>query len=99
MEKDDLETYQAQLAQVDAALSSDPDNTELSSLKSELQELIELTKATLAQLEETVQTRLGSTIHGLFTRDPRQNTIVPLISDADAQRLLSSGSQVVLFVQ
>ena len=51
MEKDDLETYQAQLAQVDAALSSDPDNTELSSLKSELQELIELTKTAIAQQE------------------------------------------------
>ena len=49
MEKDDLETYQVQLSQVELALTSDPDNAELASLKSELQELIELTKATIAQ--------------------------------------------------
>ena len=51
MEKSDLETYQVQLSQVELALSSDPDNAELSSLKSELQELIDLTKAAIAQQE------------------------------------------------
>jgi len=51
MEKDDLETYQVQLSQVELALAADPGSTELSSLKSELQELIELTKAAIAQQE------------------------------------------------
>ncbi|KAJ7925854.1 hypothetical protein B0H13DRAFT_1102923 [Mycena leptocephala] len=48
MEKADLETYQVQLSQVDLAISSDPDNAELVSLRSELKELIELTKSALA---------------------------------------------------
>lgn len=47
----DVETYQAQLAQVEAALQSDPSNEGYESLRSELAELIELTKATLAQQE------------------------------------------------
>ncbi|KAI0094731.1 hypothetical protein BDY19DRAFT_982131 [Irpex rosettiformis] len=51
MEKDDLETYQVQLSQVDLALLADPDNAKLAELKAELQELIDLTKAALAQQE------------------------------------------------
>jgi survival-of-motor-neuron-related-splicing factor 30 len=51
MEKADLETYQVQLSQVELALSSDPANAELASLRSELKELIELTQATLSQAE------------------------------------------------
>jgi len=51
MDKADLETYQAQLDQVELALQTDPSNAELASLKSELQELIELTKAAIAQHE------------------------------------------------
>jgi survival-of-motor-neuron-related-splicing factor 30 len=51
MSSEDLETYQVQLAQVEEALSTDPENQELSSLRSDLQELIKLTKAALAQLE------------------------------------------------
>lgn len=51
MDKADLETYQVQLSQVELALAADPTNTELTELKSELQELIELTKAALAQQE------------------------------------------------
>ncbi|GJE87579.1 TUDOR domain-containing protein [Phanerochaete sordida] len=51
MDKADLETYQVQLDQVELALQTDPSNTELSSLKAELEELIELTKAAIAQQE------------------------------------------------
>ena len=51
MDKTDLETYQVQLAQVELALSADPSNTELSSLRSELKELIELSQAAIAQAE------------------------------------------------
>ncbi|KAJ7619099.1 hypothetical protein DFH06DRAFT_1235291 [Mycena polygramma] len=52
MEKADLETYQVQLSQVDLAISSDPDNAELVSLRSELKELIELTKTAIAAQAE-----------------------------------------------
>ncbi|EIM92975.1 uncharacterized protein STEHIDRAFT_152266 [Stereum hirsutum FP-91666 SS1] len=49
MDKADLETYQVQLSQVELALSADPENTELVSLRSELIELIDLTQTSLAQ--------------------------------------------------
>ena len=48
---DDLETYQVQLAQVELALAADPSSTELSSLRSELKELIELSQVAIAQAE------------------------------------------------
>lgn len=48
MDKADLETYQVQLSQVELALAADPENNELTSLRSELKELIELTQAALA---------------------------------------------------
>jgi hypothetical protein len=51
MDKADLETYQVQLSQVEGALSTDPDNTELASLRSELKELIQLTEAAIAQAD------------------------------------------------
>jgi survival-of-motor-neuron-related-splicing factor 30 len=51
MDKADLETYQVQLSQVELALAADPGNAELSSLHSELKELIDLTKAALSQTE------------------------------------------------
>ncbi|KAH9847360.1 hypothetical protein C2E23DRAFT_871826 [Lenzites betulinus] len=51
MDKSDLETYQVQLSQVQLALDADPENAELISLRSELEELIELTKAAIAQQE------------------------------------------------
>ncbi|KAI0778540.1 hypothetical protein BD413DRAFT_465298 [Trametes elegans] len=51
MDKSDLETYQVQLEQVEVALSQDPENNELISLRSELKELIELTQAAIAQQE------------------------------------------------
>ncbi|KAG5648055.1 hypothetical protein DXG03_007090 [Asterophora parasitica] len=60
MERADLETYQVQLSQVDTALSLDPDNAELASLRSELQELIELTQATLAQAEAASSSKADS---------------------------------------
>lgn len=41
----DLETYKEQLAQVESALSSDPSNSELSTLKAELENLISLTQS------------------------------------------------------
>lgn len=53
MDRKELETYQVQLTQVEAALETDPDNAELSSLRDELKELVTLTEAALAQAEST----------------------------------------------
>uniref|UniRef100_U5EX11 Survival of motor neuron-related-splicing factor 30 n=1 Tax=Corethrella appendiculata TaxID=1370023 RepID=U5EX11_9DIPT len=41
---DDLQNYKLQLQQVEAVLSSDPENTELLKLKQDLEEVIELTR-------------------------------------------------------
>ncbi|KAI0756646.1 hypothetical protein C8Q80DRAFT_1349011 [Daedaleopsis nitida] len=51
MDNSDLETYQAQLSQVELALAADPENNELKELQSELKELIELTQVAIAQQE------------------------------------------------
>jgi len=51
MDRKELETYQVQLSQVELALAADPSNAELSSLRAELLELVELTEASVAQAE------------------------------------------------
>ncbi|KAG9098847.1 hypothetical protein FRC06_005906 [Ceratobasidium sp. 370] len=51
MDRKELETYQVQLSQVELALASDPGNEELTSLRSELKELISLTETALAQAD------------------------------------------------
>jgi survival-of-motor-neuron-related-splicing factor 30 len=61
MDKTDLETYQVQLSQVELALSADPSNAELSSLRSELKELIELTQTALSQAEAASSSKSDST--------------------------------------
>ena len=53
MDKESLETYQVQLSQVELALAADPENAELASLHSELQELINLTTSLISQSEST----------------------------------------------
>ncbi|EJD55598.1 hypothetical protein AURDEDRAFT_109866 [Auricularia subglabra TFB-10046 SS5] len=53
MDRNELETYQVQLAQVEQALGADPDNDKLSSLRDELKELVTLTEAALAQAESS----------------------------------------------
>ena len=40
---DDLDTYKAQLEQVQAALTTDPDNEDLRKLQKDLEEVINLT--------------------------------------------------------
>ncbi|KAG8844455.1 hypothetical protein FRB96_003043 [Tulasnella sp. 330] len=51
MDRKELETYQVQLSQVELALVSDSSNAELTSLRSELKELITLTETALDQAE------------------------------------------------
>lgn len=60
MDKADLETYQVQLSQVELALSAEPSNTELSSLRDELKELIELAQAAIAQAEASSTSKAES---------------------------------------
>jgi survival-of-motor-neuron-related-splicing factor 30 len=60
MDKTDLEAYQVQLSQVELALSADPDNAELASLRSELKELIELAQAAVAQAEAASSSKSDS---------------------------------------
>ena len=52
--RQELDTFNAQLQQVETAISLDPDNAELCSLRNELKELISLTETTLASEEATV---------------------------------------------
>ncbi|KAG8754842.1 hypothetical protein FRC14_004606 [Serendipita sp. 396] len=53
MSAQDLETFQAQLEQVEQALKADPGNEELTQLASELKELISLTEQTLTTSRTT----------------------------------------------
>ena len=52
MDPKELETYQVQLSQVELALVSEPDNQDLISLRTELQELISLTEHSIALAEK-----------------------------------------------
>ncbi|KAI6132772.1 hypothetical protein EDD16DRAFT_1699256 [Pisolithus croceorrhizus] len=69
MDKADLETYQVQLSQVELALRTDPDNEQLSSLQSELKELISLAQAAIAQSEAA-----ASSSRNGATRKPASST-------------------------
>jgi len=51
MDKNDLEAYQVQLSQVEVALSADPDSADLSALRDELKELIDLAQTAIAHAE------------------------------------------------
>ena len=70
-EKADLETCQVQLSQVEIALSKNPDDAELSSLRSELQELIDLTQTALAQAEAASSSKAESS-HKAATTAPSE---------------------------
>jgi len=65
---DDLETYKAQLEQVEAALTSDPENEELLKLKKDLDEVINLTLE-LAQPADT-----GSSFTSAFEDGPSSSS-------------------------
>ena len=60
MNKEDIETYQVQLQQVEAALSNDPDNDGLKDLHKELKELISLTEQALAQQGTVTSSSAGA---------------------------------------
>ncbi|KAF8168032.1 hypothetical protein B0H34DRAFT_42764 [Crassisporium funariophilum] len=60
MDRTDLETYQVQLSQVELALTADPTNAELASLRLELKELIDLSKAAIAQAEAASSSKTES---------------------------------------
>ncbi|QRV91132.1 splicing protein SMN [Ceratobasidium sp. AG-Ba] len=61
MDRKELETFQVQLSQVELALASDPENEELTALRSELKELISLTETALAQAEAPASSTSNAT--------------------------------------
>lgn len=63
MDKADLETYQVQLSQVELALSADPTNAELASLRSELKELIQLAQTAVSQATSSSKTDVSRKAH------------------------------------
>jgi survival-of-motor-neuron-related-splicing factor 30 len=67
MDKESLETYQVQLSQVELALAADPDNAELTSLHSELQELINLTTTLISQSENAASSKSTETSRKMTT--------------------------------
>ncbi|KAG8715487.1 hypothetical protein FRC11_003793 [Ceratobasidium sp. 423] len=74
MDRKELETYQVQLSQVELALASDPDNEELTSLRSELTELISLTEAALAQDDSAPAASSSGTSAPASSNKPKQPT-------------------------
>ena len=79
MNKEDLETYQVQLQQVEAALASDPDNDGLKDLHKELKELISLTEQALAHQA----TATSSSLSGPSKKTNAQSTSAPLWKAGD----------------
>lgn len=61
--KEDLETYQLQLSQVELALTSEPDNAELVHLRSELKEIIDLTQLALSQAASSAKAESSRKAH------------------------------------
>ncbi|GAA5972114.1 hypothetical protein JCM11641_002501 [Rhodosporidiobolus odoratus] len=61
MDAQELETYEYQLSQIKLSLASDPANPELLSLKTELEDLIALTKQYIGQQQPTSSTPSTST--------------------------------------
>lgn len=76
MNKEDLETYQVQLQQVEAALANDPDNDELKDLRNELKELISLTEQALAQ-RSAAATSSSSSAPGSSKKQGAQSVSAP----------------------
>ena len=72
MDKADLETYQVQLSQVELALSADPSNVELAALRSELQELIQLTQTALSQAEASSSSKPDGSRKSTASSTPTQ---------------------------
>ncbi|XP_026473585.1 survival of motor neuron-related-splicing factor 30 isoform X2 [Ctenocephalides felis] len=67
---DDLQNYKLQLQQVEAALLTDPDNEELLKLKTDLEEVIDLTRDLIkSQLEVSSKAAKATTAHLSFDDD------------------------------
>lgn len=60
---DSLQTYKTQLAQVNEALEADPSNTELQTLKDELNNLITLTESLVKDQARSSSSSQGAKTH------------------------------------
>ena len=60
MSEADLKSYNLQMQQVEAALTSDPGNQELLTLKTDLDQVIELTKQLIEQQSSVAQPQASS---------------------------------------
>ena len=61
MSEADLKSYNLQMQQVDAALTSDPENAELLTLKADLEQVIELTRTLIEQQKELTNSQVAET--------------------------------------
>ena len=91
MDKESLETYQVQLSQVELALVADPDNAELASLRSELQELINLTTTLISQSESAASSSSKST-DSSRKATTTQNTVTWSAGDECLAKYASDGA-------
>ncbi|CAG4978958.1 unnamed protein product [Parnassius apollo] len=73
---EDLRNYKLQLQQVEAALLTDPENEELLKLKTDLEEVIELT-------QDLIKTQEGDKIHDFHSSSNNDNVAAPLLADDD----------------
>ncbi|OWR53711.1 survival of motor neuron-related-splicing factor 30 [Danaus plexippus] len=74
---DDLRNYNLQLQQVEAALLTDPENEELLKLKSDLEEVIELTR-------DLIKTQEGeSKVHNIHSSSNNDDVAASLLAEDD----------------
>ena len=81
MSEADLKSYNLQMQQVDAALTSDPENAELLTLKADLEQVIELTRTLIEQQKELTNSQVtetsGSAISGQASSSTSGETYDP----------------------
>lgn len=88
-----LANYKLQLGQVEAALTADADNGELLTLRSDLEEIIEITEALIKETNTSANWRTGMTVLAPYSDDGKMYEAY--INDIDA----NAGTAKVTFSQ
>lgn len=89
----DLASYQLQLQQVEAALTADPENSELQTLKADLEQVISLTNELIsAQTGETQSESAGSENSGY---EKPNNRLAELESNSESTELVVDKSNAI----